>query len=135
MCKNDAYCDFCDARCADYIFEFTKTEKFDKELFIKEFLSWYDAGKPDSNFEEIYGYEKVGRFFLREWNPEDTIRGEDRRWSVWIDKIYKIGDRYFMIGYDHGLTEMQEDEYWDTDIEEVEKKIEVKVVETWIPKK
>ena len=117
------------------IFEFTKTEKFDEKLFIKEFLSWYDAGKPDSNFEEIYGYEKVGRFFLREWNPEDTIRGEDRRWSVWIDKIYKIGDRYFMIGYDHGLTEMQEDEYWDTDIEEVEKKIEVKVVETWIPKK
>lgn len=135
MCKNEACCDFCDARCSAYVFEFTKTEEFDEELFIKEFLRWYDAGKPESNFEDVYEYKTVGRFFLSEWEPEDVIRGEDRRWSVWIDKVYKVGDRYFMTGYDHGLTEMQEDEYWDNDIQEVENKIEVKVIHTWKRKK
>ena len=24
MCKNDAYCDFCDARCPYYVYEFTE---------------------------------------------------------------------------------------------------------------
>lgn len=118
-----------------YNFKFTKNENFNEELFIKEFLSWYDAGKPESNFEEIYEYNTPGQFFLREWDPEDTIRGEDRRWSVWIDKIYKIQDgvnfRYFMTGYDHGLTEMQENEYWDTDIFEVSPKQIIKVETVW----
>lgn len=101
------------------------------ENFEKEFLEWYDAGKPESNFEEVYEYDNIGIFFLEEWKPEDVIRGKDRRWSAWIDKVYKIGDRYFMTGYDHGLTEMQEDEYWGTDIQEVKPKTIVKVERKW----
>lgn len=130
MCKNDACCDFCDARCPYYVYEFTENG----ENFADELLEWYDAGKPDSNIEVSCGYSSPGRMMLSEWHPIDTIRGEDRRWSVWVDKIYEVAGRYFMVGFDMGLTELQENEYWDTDVQEVEKKIEVKVVETWIPK-
>lgn len=130
MCKNDACCDFCDARCPYYVYEFTENGK----NFADELLEWYDAGKPDSNIEVSCGYSSPGRMMLSEWHPIDTIRGEDRRWSVWVDKIYEVAGRYFMVGFDMGLTELQENEYWDTDVQEVEKKIEVKVVETWMPK-
>ena len=130
MCKNDACCDFCDTRCPYYVYEFTENG----ENFADELLEWYDAGKPDSNIEISCGYSSPGRMMLSEWHPIDTIRGEDRRWSVWVDKIYEVAGRYFMVGFDMGLTELQENEYWDTDVQEVEKKIEVKVVETWIPK-
>ena len=127
MCKNDAYCDFCDARCPYYVYEFTENG----ENFAEELLEWYDAGKPDSNIEIACGYLSPGRMILSEWEPVDTIRGEDRRWSVWIDKIYEVAGRYFMVGYDHGLTEMQEDEYWDTDVQEVKPEIVVKVEREW----
>ena len=130
MCKNDACCDFCDARCPYYVYEFTENGK----NFADELLEWYYAGKPDSNIEVSCGYSSPGCMMLSEWEPIDTIRGEDRRWSVWVDKIYEVAGRYFMVGFDMGLTELQENEYWDTDVQEVEKKIEVKVVETWIPK-
>ena len=130
MCKNDACCDFCDTRCPYYVYEFTENG----ENFADELLEWYDAGKPDSNIEVSCGYSSPGRMMLSEWHPIDTIRGENRRWSVWVDKIYEVAGRYFMVGFDMGLTELQENEYWDTDVQEVEKKIEVKVVETWIPK-
>ena len=130
MCKNDACCDFCDARCPYYVYEFTENGK----NFADELLEWYDAGKPDSNIEVSCGYSSPGCMMLSEWEPIDTIRGEDRRWSVWVDKIYEVAGRYFMVGFDMGLTKLQENEYWDTDVQEVEKKIEVKVVETWIPK-
>lgn len=122
-CKNKATCDFCDARCASYIFDFSEDLMDSDEKFEKEFLEWYDCGKPESNFEEIYEYENPERMLLSDWEPEDVIRGEDRRWSVWITKIFKIGERYFEVGYDHGLTELQEDEYWDTDVVEVRKEI------------
>lgn len=127
MCKNDACCDFCDSRCAAHIYEFTK----DGKNFEKEFLIWYDAGKHDSNIKEACGYDTPGRMMLAECDPVDIIRGEDRRWSVWVDKIYEIAGRYFMVGYDHGLTEMQEDEYWDTDVQEVKPEIVVKVEREW----
>lgn len=130
-CKTHGACDFCDARCANYIFDFTEEAMGNDKLFEKEFLSWYDCGKPEHNFEEISDYSNPAEFLLGEYEPEETIRGEDRRWYAWIDKIYKIGDRYFMTGYDHGLTEYQDNCYYDTDIKEVQPRTEVKVVRTW----
>lgn len=43
----------------------------------------------------------------------ETIIGENRRWSRAITKVFKINDRYFMVDYDEGLTEYQENEYYD----------------------
>lgn len=65
----------------------------------------------------------------------DYIRGEDRRWSHYDKKIFKIKDRYFEIGCDVGLTEYQENEI-DAEIIEVypvEKEVVTKITE-WFKK-
>ena len=38
--------------------------------------------------------------------------GEDSRWTRFMYNLIKLGDRYFEIYWQKGLTEMQED-YWD----------------------
>lgn len=42
--------------------------------------------------------------------------GEDGRWTRFMYNLIKLGDRYFEINWQKGLTEMQED-YWDYPIE------------------
>ena len=39
-------------------------------------------------------------------------KGEDSRWTRFMYNLIKLGDRYFEIYWQKGLTEMQED-YWD----------------------
>ena len=70
-----------------------------------EFLKKYDSGEKFTeaelysmhlNFEEI----------------ETTYEGK-RRWSRRATTIFKIGNRCFCLKWDQGLTEMQEDEYYE----------------------
>lgn len=42
--------------------------------------------------------------------------GDDSRWTRFMYTVSKLGDRYFEIYWQKGLTEMQED-YWDYPIE------------------
>ena len=113
----------------------------DDENFDKEFIEWYDSGKPESNIKEISDYRSINQFILREiaydgCNPVDKIEDEPRRWNIWTDYIFKFNDRYFKIGCDEPLTEMQETGYGkDEDIIEVEKRTVVKVVNEWVAKK
>lgn len=58
--------------------------------------------------------EFIDRYEIKR-NPQ-----EPRRWSRWVECICKIQDRYFITGYDQGLTEYQEDEYYDNEIIEVQ---------------
>lgn len=62
--------------------------------------------------------------------------GENRRWSRSVTTISKIGDRYFSINWENGLTESQENGYYYQPIEvqkkTYEKTITVNVVE-WVP--
>lgn len=60
----------------------------------------------------------------------ERLEGENRRWSRWVDVIVKLKDRYFMVGYDEGLTEMQENEYY-TDIKEVKPVEKVITITEW----
>lgn len=65
------------------------------------------------------------------WNYDyKRIEGENRRWNRWVDVIVKLKDRYFKVGYDEGLTEMQENEYY-TDIVEVVPVAKVVTVVEW----
>lgn len=66
-----------------------------------------------------------------EWEREEH---ENRRWSRWVDVVVKLEDRYFMVGYDEGLTEMQENEYDDTSIVEVMPVEKTIVVIDWVKK-
>ena len=60
----------------------------------------------------------------------ERIEGESRRWNRWVDVIIKLKDRYFRVGFDEGLTEMQPNEYY-TDIVEVKPVATVKTVINW----
>lgn len=66
------------------------------------------------------------------WNYDyERIEGENRRWNRWVDVIIKLKDRYFRVGFDEGLTEMQPSEYYNTDIVEVKPVATVKTVINW----
>lgn len=60
----------------------------------------------------------------------ERIECENRRWNRWVDVIIKLKDRYFKVGFDEGLTEMQPNEYY-TDIVEVKPVATVKTVINW----
>lgn len=60
-------------------------------------------------------------YLAYEYARFDFIKGDDRRWSSYCQTILKIEDRYFLIGFDQGLTENQED-YFDSQPIEVELK-------------
>lgn len=62
----------------------------------------------------------------------DRERGEDGRWTAWIDVIFKVKDRYFRIGYDMGLTEYQENDYYDKSVIEVVPEEKTIVVREWV---
>lgn len=64
----------------------------------------------------------------------DEIEGDDHRWNREIQTIFKIDKQYYAIDWMRGLTEMQENEYWD-DPYKVERKEEIvtKTVVKYVP--
>lgn len=64
----------------------------------------------------------------------DEIEGSDHRWTREMQTIFKIGEQYYSIDWMKGLTEMQENEYWD-DPYKVKRKEEVitKTVVSYVP--
>ena len=82
----------------------------------QEFLDRYDS-KQGFTEDELYriwindtedGFEEV---------REEEL-GEPHRWNIPVDKVIKVGDRYFMIYCFQGLTECQES-YYDQQPDEV----------------
>lgn len=82
-------------------------------MTVKEFLSRYDAG---DQFNED---ELKDIFWLDfEEDTDDNTKvveeeyDEPRRWSrnhtIWVD----VNGRYFELNADEGLTELQDNEYW-----------------------
>ena len=64
----------------------------------------------------------------------EEIEGSEHRWTREIQTIFKIGEQYYAINWMRGLTEMQENEYWD-DPYKVERKEEIvtKTVIKYVP--
>lgn len=54
----------------------------------------------------------------------EEIEGCDHRWTREMQTIFKIDEQYYAIDWMSGLTEMQENEYWD-DPYKVERKEEI----------
>lgn len=69
---------------------------------------------------------------LRESNKVDEIEGDDRRWSRWMQTIIDIDDEYYMVEWDKGLTEMQENYYESVSKVKKETRIVTKEVTDWI---
>jgi hypothetical protein len=53
--------------------------------------------------------------------------GEDRRWSRTITSYVQLKDRFFIVNWEQGLTEMQDNEFYDQPYE-VKKKTYEKVI-------
>ena len=77
--------------------------------------------------------EELNESELSELSSEhvDKIEGENRRWSRSVTSIVQLGERYFSIDWEEGLTEMQENEY-DNQPVEVKQKTEMVEVTKWI---
>lgn len=95
--------------------------------YEKWFLEKYDHGE---EFDE----EELKE--LR-WELEEvaTSYGENRRWSRTVTNYFKVGDRYFSLDWEEGLTEYQPDEFFEQPVE-VEKyeHEETIIVTNWIEK-
>ena len=89
----------------------------------KEFLEKFDKGEKltESEIQEL----------IWEFKEVERIEGENRRWSRWVDVIIEVEGRYFMTGYDEGLTEYQENDYYDSDVVEVKPVEKTIVIKEW----
>jgi len=73
------------------------------------------------------------RELVFEGQEVERIVNEKVRWGNCVESVVKIKDKYYMINWLEGATEMQEDEFGDQDAFEVERyKV---VVEKWRVKK
>lgn len=61
----------------------------------------------------------------------ETVEGEDHRWDREMEDIVKIKDKYYAIPWRRGLTEEQENDYWDSHPYEVTPK--TKTVTYYVP--
>lgn len=64
---------------------------------------------------------------------EEREYGEDDRWSKGVSSIIKLCDRYFLLYWRKGLTEMQENEFYDQpyEVEKVQYEKTITVTEWW----
>ena len=79
--------------------------------------------------------EKELKFLIWDCNRVDEQIGAPRRWMQSVESVVEINGRFFMIPWDRGLTELQEDEFWYQPFEVTKHEYEktVKVIE-WIRK-
>lgn len=91
--------------------------------------------------EKMYAGEKLSEKELKALvygNVEDDykivteLEGEASRWTKPIDTIIKIGEDYWDIPWECGLTEYQENEFWEQPFR-VKPVEEVITVTNWVP--
>lgn len=84
---------------------------------------------------KIINGEELNRSELSKlaYNADYDEYGDNRRWTQDVSSVIKLKDKYFMIHWDQGLTEMQEDEFYNQPFEvkqiETEKTI---IVKEWV---
>jgi len=87
-----------------------------------------NKNNPDFEFNDEYFLYLIDNHY--DFDEEDIkmfiecceinrIPQELRRWTRWINSICEAKDRYFVVGWDQGLTEHQENIYSDSYITEV----------------
>lgn len=77
-------------------YKYTWDERIARKLNSGVELSESEINGLIYNFEEVYREE-----------------GEDRRWSRSVLSVIKIGDKLYAIEWEHGLTENQDDAFWE----------------------
>ena len=91
--------------------------------------------------EKMYAGEKLSEKELSALIYEDVeddyeiiteLKGEELRWTRIMDTIIKIGEDYWDIPWRCGLTEYQENEFWEQPFR-VKPVEEVVTVTRWVP--
>lgn len=91
----------------------------------QEFLEKFDRGETFS--------ERELNSLRWEFNEVETIYGENRRWSRSAQTIFEVSGRLFALDWENGLTESQEDEFFEQPYE-VEKRTKTIVVNEYVKK-
>lgn len=100
------------------------------DWFLKEqnFLKAYD-NKEDINERCLLEYIYEGK---------NIYEDSDGRWSRTITTVFQVRDRYFMISWEHGLTESQSDDCYEQPVEVIKQITEkavpehTEIIEEWI---
>lgn len=67
--------------------------------------------------EKLKNKEKFTESEIKEilWDFEQVWEeeGENRRWTRSVSTVIKVGEYFIMVNWEQGLTECQENEYWE----------------------
>lgn len=74
--------------------------------------------------------EKELKMLCYEFNEVERNEGENRRWSRSVVSIIKIGERFFKLVWEEGLTESQENEFYNQPYEVIKNTYEKTVTIT-----
>lgn len=90
----------------------------------EEIIKKLETGEKFSEYELSY---------LLEYEVKDERdEYDERRWSMGTYSILAIGDKYYGLNWDRGLTEMQENYFYSQPVEVVRKEeVVTKTVVTW----
>lgn len=95
----------------------------DKEYYNEHFLELM-VEKIDGKIELTE--DEVRNLVFRE--AHEVMSGENRRWSRTISSLFEHDDRLFMVDWEQGLTESQENMFYDQPYE-VEKTVTTRTIE------
>ena len=115
------------------------THKLVEEQKIDDYEEYYRKHFDELMVEKIDKKEDLTEKELKalvfECEEVDRTYGENRRWTRGVQSVVKLCGRYFLVYWDEGLTECQDNEFYDQPYE-VEKKTYEKTVTVneWIKK-
>jgi hypothetical protein len=94
----------------------------------EEFLELYDAGEEfEWNELAAMAYGEIGKIVCEE-------EGSEGRWTRSMSTVFEVKGRFFIIDWERGLTERQENEFYEQPYEVVKECHEKTIVVTnWIP--
>lgn len=96
----------------------------EKEKWIEEYYEEYIIDKIDTG-QKLTELELSN--MLWSLNKVSETEGDEGRWTRSMQTIFEINGRYFALDWDRGLTECQENEFWNQPYE-VEKKEYTKTI-------
>ena len=118
--------------------EEAEKKKAEEERIAKEKEEYYWQHFDELMIKKIDNGEKLSERELRNLVLDNEIEsewGENRRWTRSVTTIVKLCDRYFAINWEEGLTECQENEFYEQPYEVENRTYEKTITVTeWIKK-
>lgn len=101
----------------------------------KEFLDRYDHDKEFTSSDGALYDTECAKLAWGDYGFKivEEIEGDSHRWTQDVTTIFKVGDRHFAIDWDRGLTELQDNYYYNQPYEVVKQEKQIVVTE-WVAK-